>query len=221
MTELAILIPVLRRPHRVEPTVTSIRQVTPGLPKIVFILDPNDEEEWEAVESAIETGSDVVAMEQDGNYAHKINEAVKATTEPLLFFGADDLRFEQGWLEEAKKMLTEGIGVVGTNDLCNKLVMMGKLATHPLVTREYTKLGTIDDPDRVLHEAYRHEFVDREFTETAIYRDAFAFADLSVVEHLHPMIGKAPSDPIYAQMESRMRQGRRVYAKRTRLWKSR
>ena len=155
-----------------------------------------------------------------GNYAKKINRAVAATTEPLVFLGADDLRFHPGWFEAAKARLTPGIGVVGTNDLLSKRVMAGEHSTHSLVTRAYVAQGTIDDPTKLLHEGYPHEFVDDEFIETAVHRRAFVHAADSVVEHLHPFGGKAPTDALYAKAGRRLLVGRIRYRWRRRLWAS-
>lgn len=156
-----------------------------------------------------------------GNYARKINLAVQQTDEELVFLGADDLHFHPGWLDKAKAELRPPVGVVGTNDLCNKRTATGDLATHSLVTREYAARGTIDDPTKLLHEGYPHEYVDQEFTETAKARGAFAHAPESIVEHLHPQAGKAPMDELYAGQKPRMKQGYRVYRARRHLWMSR
>lgn len=231
--ELTILVPVLDRPHRIRPLLESIEETTPGA-HVVFIDDAGDEIEAETLKKTLEDykpgpffgvgrfGSlRVTAMITSGNYAAKINSAVRYTTEPLLLFAADDLKFHPGWFEAAKAKLTEGIGVVATEDLCNGRVAQGLLATHPLVTRDYCARGTVDDPGKVLHEGYRHEYVDREFSETAIFRGAFAYAPDAIVEHLHPMVGKAPMDRLYHGQLRRMRQGRRVYGRRRHMWTSR
>jgi hypothetical protein len=154
----------------------------------------------------------------EGNYAAKINAGVWNTDEPLIFTGADDLDFHPGWLEAATAQLEDGIGVVGTKDLCNQRTVKGEHSTHSLVTREYAEQGTIDDPGRLLHEGYEHEFVDDEFVQTAMHRGTYAHAGDAVVEHLHPSVGKAPTDALYARQRQRMAQGRRVYQRRRRLW---
>ena len=162
-----------------------------------------------------------VGLDQGGgNYAEKINRGVDLTSEPLLFLGADDLDFRSGWLEAALARLADGIGVVGTNDLCNPRVIAGEHSTHSLVTREYAALGTIDEPGKLLHEGYPHEFVDDEFVETAKFRGAYAHAGDAIVEHLHPMAGKAPTDALYSAQRRRMCKGRPIYAKRRSLWTS-
>jgi len=140
------------------------------------------------------------------------------TDEPLLFFGADDLHFHPGWLDAARAEFRPGIGVVGTQDLCNRRVLRGEHATHFLVTREYAELPLIDGGRGPLCEEYPHEFVDDELVGTARHRGAWAFAAGSVVEHLHPDAGKAPSDELYAAQAERMRRGRPIFNKRRALW---
>jgi glycosyltransferase involved in cell wall biosynthesis len=218
VTELAILIPVRRRPYRIQLVLDSIRAATPEA-RVLFVCDEDDPDSTRAILDRSGHPQAVRGIVRTGNYAHKINSAIKETDEPLLLFGADDLHFHPGWFEVAKRKMTDGIGVVATNDLCNGMVMEGRLATHPLVSREYAELGSIDDPSVVLHEGYPHEYVDREFSETAMAREAFAYAPDSIVEHLHPMVGKASwSDPLYSAMRGRMRQGARIYARRRPLW---
>lgn len=211
--EVVILIPVLGRPQNVEPLLKSIRETTPT-GRVLFIANSDDEAEHRAIEAA---GEEMLIV--DGNYAAKINRGIEASDEPLIFMGADDLRFHPGWLEAAKAKLGDGIGVVGTADLLSKRVMAGEHSTHSLITREYAALGTIDDPTKVLHEGYPHEYVDDEFIETAKKRGAFAHAADSVVEHLHPFAGKAPTDALYSKAGRRLFVGRLRYRWRRRLWR--
>jgi glycosyltransferase involved in cell wall biosynthesis len=210
---LVLLIPVLKRPQNVAPLLESIAEATPQPYRVLFIADSHDKAEHTAVRKA---GGQLLLC--DGNYAKKINLGVKATEEPLIFLGADDLRFHAGWLEAATRKIKGTIGVVGTNDLGNPRVVKGLHATHSLITRDYAERGTIDDPSRVLHEAYPHEFVDDEFIQTAKKRRAFAHASTSVVEHLHPLWNKGEWDEVYSPHKKRMAIGRRIYNKRRPLW---
>lgn len=219
--ELVILVPVLRRPHRVEPLLASIEESTPEPYRVLFITSPGDECEQSAISAA---GADYLVMDRvypQGDYARKINYGYQQTTEPLIFVGADDLKFHKNWFGEAEKFLEPHIGVIGTNDLGNKRVMAGHHATHFLVTRKYAdEQGTIDERGKILHEGYPHEYVDDEFVQTAKKRDAWAFSKHSIVEHLHPNWGKAEMDPLYAAQRQRMYAGRNVFLRRRRLWMS-
>lgn len=212
--DLAIIVPMLRRAHRVRPLLDSIRATCTA--RVVFAVTPDDLEVIDAVRGEESVN---VPWQPAGDYARKIHAGIAATTEPLLFFAADDLNFHPGWLEAATSRLTSGIGVVGTNDLCNKRVQRGEHATHCLVTRAYIDwYGTIDEPGKALHEGYVHEYVDDELVGTARHRGAWAFAEDSIVEHLHPMNGKAPMDEMYAAQAERMATSRALYKRRRQLW---
>lgn len=212
---LVVLVPVLRRPHRVQPLLASLHANTPDPVRALFICDPGDDAEHAAIRRC---GGEMIIV--DGNYARKINEGVRQTLEPLIFLGADDLAFHPGWLLHAKRRLARGVQVVGTNDLCNRRVMRGEHSTHSLVARAYVHHGTIDDPTRLLHEGYLHEYVDDEFVGTAKARGVFASAPDAIVEHLHPQAGKAPVDELYAAQAARMRRSVGLYRERRQLWMS-
>lgn len=211
---LAILIPVLARPQNVEPLLHSIAESTPGDPRIVFICDPGDRDEIDAVGAA---GAEALIV--SGGYATKINRGVACTTESLIFLGADDLSYQPGWLEAATAKF-DPAQVVGINDLIPR-PGRPEHATHFLVHRDYVARGTIDEPGKLLHEGYEHEYVDDEFVGTASSRGAYVYAPDAVVEHLHPMVGKAPTDSLYAAQGRRMRRTRRIFDARRPLWTSR
>jgi glycosyltransferase involved in cell wall biosynthesis len=210
---LVILVPVLRRPHRVRPLLRSIRRTTPRPYRVLFIADPGDEAEQDAVRDA---GGELLIVA--GNYARKINAGIDASCERLILTGADDVQFHRGWLEAAVAHLRGTVMVVGTNDLCNPLTMRGEHATHFLVDRRYVKQGTIDEPGKLMHEGYPHEYVDNELVATAKARGVWAWAQDSIVEHLHPNVGKAPIDDLYAASRQRMRAGRAIFNSRRHLW---
>ena len=213
-----IVVPVLRRPHRVAPLLEDIAAATPEPHRVLFACTVGDKAQIAAVKAS---GADWFAIPwQRGDFARKVNTAYRRSTESYLFMGADDLHFHPGWLSAALSRLAKpGVGVVGTQDLGNPRVRRGVHSTHSLVTRAYVKThGTIDEDDKVLHEGYWHEYVDDEFVETSWYRKAWAFAHDSVVEHLHPSWGKGESDPLYDENAARMRVGKRLFLKRRPMW---
>ena len=210
---VAILLPVLGRPHRVQPVVDSIRAATAVPHEILFVCDPGDRATQDQVALA---GCRMISP--GGGYARKINEAVRATTAPLLFLGADDLTFHDGWFEAASQRLNGAVHVVGVNDLCSKRVQRGQHATHFLMTREYAELPTIDGGRGPLSEQYSHSFVDDELVATARARGTIAFARDSIVEHQHPMNGTAPDDDTYRRGRARFAQDRVLFRRRRSLW---
>lgn len=215
-SDLAILVPMLGRPHRIVPLLASIRAATPEA-FVLFLVTPDDSQVRREV---IRVGCEQLSVPRrpTGDYARKINTGYRATTQPHLFTAADDLHFHPGWYEAAVAKLAPGVGVVGTNDLGSPRVMAGDHSTHSLVTREYADLGTIDEPGKIYHEGYVHEWVDDELVGTAKRRGAWAFAFDARVEHLHPNWGKSPTDKMYANQRARMRAGHATYIKRSRLW---
>lgn len=185
---------------------------------MLFLCTLGDTAVIEAIDAV---GAEHVDLDPNpvGDYATKINTGYRSTVEPLLFLGADDLAFHPRWFERAFSYMSRRVGVVGTNDLGNARVMRGEHATHSLVSRSYVEqFGTIDEPGKVLHEGYVHEYVDDELVGTARKRQAWAFAPDSIVEHLHPNWGKAPSDAMYEQEGERMAASRKLYQRRARLW---
>jgi len=228
VTELSILIPVLRRPQNAAPQVDSILRATNCDFEIVFITTAGDVAEHQAVDEQraradVKVRHLTIAPKQIGDYAYKINFGYDMSESEWLFLAADDLNFHDGWWEAAiLAAASTGCRVVGTQDMGNKRVLTGQHSTHSLVHRSYvTELGTIDAPGKVLHEGYPHEFVDDEFVETAKHRGEFVFANRSIVEHLHPLWGKGPTDALYDRHRVRMVQGRKVYTRRKQLWRSR
>lgn len=222
MVELAILIPVLRRPQNITPLVASIRNTTADY-ELLFIASPSDHTEMAELEVQ---GQQYIVLNGDyedrGDYAKKINRGFESIKANWYFLGADDLRFHPGWFEAAMRVQAQTDAcVIGTNDLGNPRVIRGDHSTHSLVLRDYVaECGTIDEPGKVLHEGYPHEFVDDEFIVTAKWRGAWAFAGDSRVEHLHPNWQKAVMDPIYARQEARMDLGKTLFEQRKRLWAS-
>lgn len=219
--DLAVLIPVLGRPHHIPPLLASLDATAPGC-RVILLVTPGDE----AVPACEASGREVVPVRwlPVGDFGRKTNVGYRYTTEPLLFVGATDLEFVPGWFEAATACLaTPGIGLVGTNDLCNPRVMAGEHSTHFLVTREYAdRYGTIDGPGAVLTEMYVHEYVDDEAVGTAKMRSAWKWAGNSIVKHRHPTLcpgnGEATSDPGYEAQAERMRQSWPVFRRRRRMW---
>ena len=213
VADCVVLVPMLGRADMVPALVESL-QVSTDRARPLFIVTAGDAEVIDAVRLY---DSVTVAPRTKGDYAAKINEGYRQSTEPLIFLGAIDIRFRRGWLEACERRVKAGAHVVGTNDRCNRRTATGDLSTHTLVTRAYADRGTIDGPG-ILHEGYVHECCDDELVQTAKFRGVYAHAHDAVVEHHHWMNGKRPRDQVDADYEARMWAGRRLLARRSRLW---
>lgn len=231
---IGILVPVLGRPERKLPLIESIIESSTLVEAVTFLCSPG---EWDLQMDAIgeaqkRTGMGEIAWAcipvpwnpGRGDYARKINHGFTNTWSEWTLLGADDLRFHREWDEEAMGCAKPDVGVIGTNDLGNRAVIKGLHATHPLVRRSYIETGGggWDGPGIVYHEGYDHQSVDLELVEVAKRRGAWAFAEASHVEHLHPFWKGAdgqPKAPMDATYEKGLREGRldlRLYNERLR-----
>lgn len=238
MTSLAILIPVLGRPERVAPVLESALRATPDA-LVLFISSPGDEAEWAAIDAAGGHGIVVDWAPGVGDYALKINLGFGILTgraptlhhlytagRPIpalgqgfewLFLGADDLVFHPGWYEAClRRADSTGACVVGTNDLGNLRTSTGQHSTHTLVNAGYWECGTADEPNRILHPGYEHEYVDDELVHTARWRGTYAHCPEAVVEHLHPDWGKGVEDATYAKARAGRNRDTQLYDERER-----
>lgn len=217
--DLAILVPVLERPHRVAPLLASIEAATPGA-EVWFLADPQDDAQISAV---MRHGTEAVGVLHQldfagGSYAEKINRAVALTKTPFVFLGADDLNFRSGWFEAAKAALERGVEVVGVNDLLRRRRGRRGHATHFLMTRNYAERPTIDGGRGPLCENYTHNFVDDELIATATARGVYAYAQDAHVEHLHWMNRKAAVDETYQRGKDAFEADRALFGERELLW---
>jgi hypothetical protein len=212
VTGLAVLVPVLRRPHRVKPLLESFAAVTPEPFSVCFICDGDDHGEQQAVVAA--GGKPVI---HGGSYAAKIHYGVSLTSEPLIFAAADDLTPQPGWFEAAMTYIDEGFEIVGVNDLIERRPGREGHATHFLMTRAYAERETIDGGPGPFHQGYGHNFCDDELIATAKRRGVYAYAENSHVRHDHPMAG-APDDETYRKGRAQFARDRRLFLRRQRLW---
>jgi len=189
---IAVLIPTLNRPHRIADLVQNLKDTAPEATPY-FIIEEHDTASAEAIEAA---GANKIVNSRVASYAGAINTAIPLTKEPYLLIGGDDVLFHAGWLEPLLE-LAKDFGLVGTNDLHNPDVLRQTHATHYLITREYSKQGSIDVPENFLHEGYIHNWTDTEAVATAVKRNQWTPCMESKIEHLHWVWGLANQDPTY------------------------
>lgn len=220
MTSVAVLVPVLGRPHRADPVARSIRESEPRATPL-FLCSPEDDAEiaecrrvaWTLV-MKWEAGHGDYARKMNFGYLHARNLGFE-----WVFLGADDLVFHPGWFDACLRAHDSGdFCVVGTNDLGNTRVVRGHHSTHTLVHTDYLDCGTADEDGLILHEGYGHQFVDDEFIQTAMGRHTYVHARDAQVEHLHPNWGKGGDDATYRKGAASFEADRLLYEDRQPLW---
>ncbi len=205
MLKAAILIPAMRG-DRLAGLVANIKETTPYEHVVLIAATPD------VVRPVI--GPVRYYPDEGGTWGGRLNKLFGCTTEPYVFLGADDVRFHPGWLDAAIATMEQVDGVVAVNDLWNP---RGTLA---LVSRRYLleEGGTVDGTGAIIHEGYGHVFSETELFETAASRGRFAYCAESVVEHLHPVAGKADDDEVYRLGFASLDADTALYRSRRHLW---
>lgn len=175
-----------------------------------------DADDIATAEAWADAGAQVVTS-TGSSFAIKVNDGYRATWHPWLFVVGDDVQFHPGWLGHALHH-GEHFSVIGTNDLATGRVVTGQHATHFLISREYvdTVGASWDGPGVVCHEGYHHWFVDDEIVSAAKQRGVWFPALCSIVEHMHPIVGKAAEDDVYELGRRHATQDQQRYIERAR-----
>jgi len=214
---IVVVVPVLRRPHRVAPLVESFRAATTEHDaRLLFVAQASDSMEIDAI---AKVGLEpLVVGDGDRSWAKKINRGYEASTESWILLGADDLRFHPGWVDAIRPLLGSHLGVIGTNDMGNVETMRGRFSTHPLVRRLYADVcGTLDERRKITHEGYDHNFPDTELVMTARARGLYHHCTICYIEHLHPLWGKGVEDEIYQLGRRNFGRDQKLFEHRTRV----
>ena len=124
--------------------------------------------------------------------------------------GADDIRFQDGWLAEALKVAEEtGAQVIGLSDGGHTDVDI--YAPHYMASRQFTEdfnSGYMAPP------MYQAWWFDREICEKAQYEGLYAPAPLAVAEHRHPNWDLAPVDETYRLGQQYHEADKQIYKQR-------
>jgi glycosyltransferase involved in cell wall biosynthesis len=191
---IAIVVPTLNRPELLRPLVENIARTTRAPRTVLFVVDEDDLESRRVVTNT--RGASLLI--HDGTYPEKTNAGVRATKEELLLLANDDVVFHSGWYRTARKAFTNGVAVVGPNDL-SPTTEGGLNATFPIVRRSY-----IEDPGGAwgergvaLHEGYHHNWSETELWMLAQERGVAKHVPECIIEHVHPDWAKADMDETY------------------------
>lgn len=205
-----VIVPCLHRPRNVGRLMRSLRAST-GLATAWWVCEDGDQEQADEVRA-----HGGVVLTRSGTFAEKVNYAYTQTSRRRFFITGDDVVFRPGWLDHCQHVADRyDAKVIGTNDLGNPRVMAGEHATHMMIDRGYvdTVGASWDGPGIVCHE-YGHWYVDDEIVTAAKQRGVWQMALGAIVEHLHPVWGKADDDEVYRKGQRQADRDRRKFEQR-------
>jgi glycosyltransferase involved in cell wall biosynthesis len=191
---VAVLIPTLWRPNKMRENVDNLHAVTGREDiDIVFIIEEDDEDSLNASKNL---NAITLINKRKRNFAGAINTAVQSLDHNYIFGASDDFLFHPNWLPPLME-LSENYGVVGANDLGNSINNGGIPSVSYLVRRDYVPRACIGYPENLLYEGYHHNFTDTELSDCADAHGEHVFCAESIVEHMHPSLGKSIIDRTY------------------------
>lgn len=215
MVKAAVIVPALNRPNNVARFMESFYESEADA-RVYWVCD---EEHKDQIEEVKKYDSKIILNHRScTTFPCKVNVGYHNTEEEWMFLVGDDVIFHKGWLEEALLVAKDIYSLIATNDLGNRNVMEGRLATHPLIRRRWVDShgASWDGPGVLAHEGYHHMCVDREWSTVAKQDDKFAFAPKSIVEHMHPNFNKGDFDDVYSIGHSKAVEDERLFELRKR-----
>jgi hypothetical protein len=203
VADLAVIIPSRQRPTSVAPLVEAFRATCTTQPSVYFAVDADDPTlpEYIAVVQAPAFASHVLKFGlfihtvEPRSMVHALNETVRSFSRPPLaiaFMGDDHMPRTVGWdaaYLEALRAL--GTGMVYGNDL----LQGQRLPTQIAMTSDIVKaLGYMAPPELL------HLYVDNFWLDLGRQAGCIRYLPDVVVEHRHPVAGKAAWDEGYARV---------------------
>ena len=212
ISDITVVIPSQDRPERLLRAVESVLSTARGV-EVVLVLDEQDDESRAIVEP-LEHHLVIETVRGDLHTAERWNAGAAIASGDYFVVGADDIIFQDGWLEaalEAIRMIGAS-GLVGFNE--GEGSSFGSLATHYMISRKYAVRGM---GGCMMPPVYEHGHTDVEATLRAKRDGRLVFAERARIEHLHPFYGTAESDAIYEKADSSRRRDRRLFKRRLKL----
>lgn len=202
MRDLLIIVPTRGRPDGFRRLVDAIRATTTGDVQILACVDRDDAAQYEPIE-------DVWYMVKERRrFVAITNDAARLYAEEfrcLGILGDDTVPRTEGWDATVLATLDElGTGLCYPNDL-----LQGEtLPTVCFITTDIVRaLGFMTPPVLV------HMYSDDFWLALGKALDRIRYLPDVVIEHLHPSVGKAPSDEVYEESKAQTDTDREALAR--------
>jgi SAM-dependent methyltransferase len=207
--KIAIILPVrnggAERYKRITRCLDSYRQVTQGLSDIYLL---HDKDECHIYDPIMEKYPEVInyCMPTGLTLVEKINVHALDIASKYKYIGfiGDDIVFRTLWEGQFVSWLSkQKYALAFANDLVHTT---GGLPTHPFVTSNMvTTLGFFGCP------AVGHHYLDNFWMDIARQVGEVKFFSEIIMEHFHPVVGKAPEDQMYHEIESKFEENNLKY----------
>lgn len=193
--KLCVFVPSRGRPDNVVALAESVRVTSQAHTVLVVVVDQDDP--LRDVYTALDVTTFVVPAGPDGMVA-ALNRAWSAHAlgddTAVGFMGDDHRPRTTGWDADYLAALNQlGTGLVYGNDLIHGAALPTQVAMTSDIPRA---LGWIAPP------VLGHLFVDNFWRELGASLDRIRYLPDVVVEHMHPLVGKAPDDLGYRRVNA-------------------
>lgn len=197
MGDLTVIVPSRGRPHTVAELAEAFRDTCTGRTWLLFAVDEDDPEYLayrDVVDGAICAGRRVQLVAQPSgtmvsalNHAARLLLAAPGPTQPdaIGFMGDDHRPRTQGWDHAYLAALTTLPGIVYGNDLLQGANLPTQCAISATAVRALGHMAP---------EALTHLYVDNYWLGLGQTAGCITYLPDVVVEHLHPVAGKAKWD---------------------------
>lgn len=199
--DLLMIVPSRGRPQNVVDLIDEWTKVTGDNAELLFALDKDDPtlEQYKRVLAPafeVELPVDVVVgtRRRLGGTLNKVAVERAGRYRAVGFMGDDHRPRTEGWDERFVAALDElGTGLAYGNDL----IQGAALPTAVAMTSDIVQtLGWMVPPGLV------HLWIDNAWLELGRRIDRIRYLPDVVIEHMHPLVGKAPSDAGYQEVNS-------------------
>ncbi len=202
MAELIILVPTRGRPQNVAPIITAWRETAAWVDgaEVIFIIDADDPKcaryQQEIREGAHGWASFLIESEWRP-LVPKLNRVARSLAElgdtPLGFMGDDHLPRTVGWVKEYLRALSPSPSIVSCPD---------GLRSDDLPTQWAMSAEIVRALGRMVPADVEHLYCDNAVRDLAYVSDCYRWLPDVMIEHMHPLAGKAPSDDGYRTVNS-------------------
>jgi len=195
MSQMAIIVPSRGRPDNIKALIESMRKTITS-DQLWVVCDSDDQEL--AGYQALGIENLLIFDRIQKGMARPLNLAVRYilknhSIEHFAFLGDDHRPRTIYWDQDFRKVLDQGIGVVYGNDLFQSENLPTAVGMHGTIVREL---------DGMVPEGLLHLYLDNFWKQIGIDIGALTYLPETIIEHMHPLAGKAQVDQGYIDVNA-------------------